>query len=91
VSPLLLHRFGWRSLFYIFGFLGAPLLAVWQAAVPDAPPQRSAVEQAGLTPGMAPGAADILPTATSEATLCGSRACVRMTTCLSRCCHVLFV
>lgn len=69
VSPLLLHRFGWRALFYIFGFLGAPLLGVWQATVPDAPPQRSPAEQAGLTSGMAPGAADILPTATSETDL----------------------
>lgn len=37
--------------------------------MPDAPPQRSAAEQAGLTPGMAPGTANILPTATSEALL----------------------
>lgn len=65
-SPLLLSAFGWRALFYIFGFLGLPLLLVWQALVPDSPPQRSLIEQAGLTPGVAPGAANILPTGTSK-------------------------
>ncbi len=44
MSPLLLHAFGWRPLFYVFGVVGAPLLLFWQNVVPDAPlqqPQRS--------------------------------------------------
>lgn len=44
MSPLLLHAFGWRPLFYVFGVVGAPLLLFWQSVVPDAPlqqPQRS--------------------------------------------------
>ena len=35
LSPLLLERFGWRSVFYIFGALGLPMLALWNAVVPD--------------------------------------------------------
>ncbi len=35
LSPILLVNFGWRSLFYIFGILGAPLLAMWLTAVPN--------------------------------------------------------
>jgi ACS family sodium-dependent inorganic phosphate cotransporter/ACS family sodium-dependent inorganic phosphate cotransporter-like MFS transporter 9 len=35
LSPILLLQLGWRALFYIFGFLGGPLLAMWMAVVPD--------------------------------------------------------
>lgn len=35
LSPLLLISFGWRSLFYIYGFIGAPLLALWMSLVPS--------------------------------------------------------
>ncbi|GAX82959.1 hypothetical protein CEUSTIGMA_g10386.t1 [Chlamydomonas eustigma] len=38
LSPILLLQFGWRSLFLIFGFLGAPLLALWMATVPATAP-----------------------------------------------------
>jgi len=37
VSPLLLITFGWRALFCIFGLLGAPLLLMWLAVVPQQP------------------------------------------------------
>ncbi|GBF90924.1 anion transporter, chloroplastic-like [Raphidocelis subcapitata] len=37
LSPLILVTFGWRALFLVFGVLGAPLLAVWNAIVPDKP------------------------------------------------------
>lgn len=38
MSPLLLSRFGWRGIFYIFGILGAPLLAAWWGLVPPDTP-----------------------------------------------------
>ena len=34
LSPLILQCFGWRALFYLFGVLGVPLLALWAAVVP---------------------------------------------------------
>jgi len=37
LSPLLLAALGWRSLFYVFGAVGAPLLALWLAVVPARP------------------------------------------------------
>lgn len=37
LSPLILQRYGWRALFYLFGILGAPLLFMWNAAVPPPP------------------------------------------------------
>lgn len=39
LSPLILLNFGWRTLFFIFGALGAPLLALWIAMVPQKPAQ----------------------------------------------------
>lgn len=47
LSPLLLAKFGWRGLFYVFGLLGLPLLAVWLAIVPKPSPQ--AAPLAGFT------------------------------------------
>jgi len=38
LSPLILTAFGWRALFYVFGFFGLPLLAMWLSAVPDTKP-----------------------------------------------------
>ena len=35
LSPILLLNFGWRGLFYVFGFLGLPMFLFWLAAVPD--------------------------------------------------------
>lgn len=35
LSPLLLASLGWRALFYAFGFVGLPLLAMWLASVPE--------------------------------------------------------
>jgi hypothetical protein len=37
LSPLLLAALGWRALFYVFGAVGAPLLALWLAVVPARP------------------------------------------------------
>jgi ACS family sodium-dependent inorganic phosphate cotransporter/ACS family sodium-dependent inorganic phosphate cotransporter-like MFS transporter 9 len=44
-SPLILATFGWRALFLVFGALGAPLLAVWLATVPDAPAKQQQQQQ----------------------------------------------
>jgi predicted MFS family arabinose efflux permease len=38
LSPLILQRYGWRALFYLFGLAGAPLLALWMLVVPNTPP-----------------------------------------------------
>jgi hypothetical protein len=35
LSPLILMQFGWKALFYTFGLLGLPLLAVWLAVAPN--------------------------------------------------------
>lgn len=35
LSPLLVQRYGWRSVFYIFSLVGGPLLAFWLAVVPN--------------------------------------------------------
>jgi ACS family sodium-dependent inorganic phosphate cotransporter/ACS family sodium-dependent inorganic phosphate cotransporter-like MFS transporter 9 len=35
ISPLILYHLGWKSLFYIFGLFGAPLLALWSFIVPN--------------------------------------------------------
>jgi ACS family sodium-dependent inorganic phosphate cotransporter/ACS family sodium-dependent inorganic phosphate cotransporter-like MFS transporter 9 len=37
LSPLILMQFGWKALFYTFGLLGLPLLAVWLAITPQIP------------------------------------------------------
>ena len=37
---------GWRGLFYVFGLLGLPLLAVWLAVVPPQTPRAPAAGQA---------------------------------------------
>ncbi|KAG1674590.1 hypothetical protein FOA52_001839 [Chlamydomonas sp. UWO 241] len=37
LSPYLLLTYGWRSLFLVFGLLGAPLMAMWLLAVPSNP------------------------------------------------------
>ena len=39
ISPMILARFGWRGLFCLFGILGGPLLAFWQAVVPSRRPK----------------------------------------------------
>lgn len=35
VSPAIIAAHGWSALFLSFGFLGAPLLALWQGAMPS--------------------------------------------------------
>ena len=35
LSPYLIANYGWRSLFYVFGLLGAPVLLLWQQVVPS--------------------------------------------------------
>ena len=42
LSPLLLQKLGWRGLFYTFGVLGLPLLAIWLAVVPKPKPKPEA-------------------------------------------------
>ncbi|KAJ9509779.1 hypothetical protein QJQ45_011622 [Haematococcus lacustris] len=37
LSPLILLTWGWRWLFSIFGFMGAPLLLMWMTVVPNKP------------------------------------------------------
>lgn len=34
LSPLIVMQFGWKALFYTFGLLGAPLIAIWLALAP---------------------------------------------------------
>jgi len=56
LSPLILQRWGWRALFYMFGALGAPLLALWVAVVPAAaaaaaPPQDGAAGASATSGG----------------------------------------
>ena len=46
LAPILLHTIGWRGLFYVFGLLGLPLLAVWLAVVPPQTPRALAAGQA---------------------------------------------
>lgn len=53
VSPLILASHGWRALFSLFGALGAPLLALWLAVVPDRPPQAAAAAAAAAAPAAA--------------------------------------
>ncbi len=43
---MLLHTVGWRGLFYVFGLLGLPLLALWLKAVPPQTPKPRAGGQA---------------------------------------------
>lgn len=44
LAPILLQKVGWRGLFFVFGLLGGPLLAVWTAVVP---PQIPTVRPSG--------------------------------------------
>jgi ACS family sodium-dependent inorganic phosphate cotransporter/ACS family sodium-dependent inorganic phosphate cotransporter-like MFS transporter 9 len=53
LSPILLIQLGWRALFYIFGFLGGPLLAMWWAVVPDKASTPPAAGAAPVTGSMA--------------------------------------
>jgi MFS family permease len=39
LAPILLHTVGWRGLFYVFGLLGLPLLALWLKVVPQQTPK----------------------------------------------------
>eukprot|EP00887_Chlorella_sp_A99_P000660 scaffold5.g660.t1 len=78
-SPLILQRLGWRWLFYIYGVLGAPLLLLWLATVPDAPPRRAQQpqqqeQQQGQQPGPPSGAASGGGGGVTVATLLSKRA-----------------
>ncbi|WIA32968.1 hypothetical protein OEZ86_006131 [Tetradesmus obliquus] len=46
LSPLILVTFGWKALFYTFGLLGLPLMAVWLAIAPK-PNKAAAAAAAG--------------------------------------------
>ncbi len=37
LSPMIIQRYGWRALFYMFAALGAPALALWAWTVPPPP------------------------------------------------------
>ncbi|KAL6765902.1 major facilitator superfamily domain-containing protein [Haematococcus lacustris] len=52
LSPLILLTWGWRWLFSIFGFMGAPLLLMWMTVVPNKPVLPAS------TPAPAPAAAE---------------------------------
>lgn len=55
VSPAIIAAHGWSALFLSFGFLGAPLLALWQLVMPRttpaAPPAASSVSAAAASGG----------------------------------------
>ncbi|GAB4816678.1 hypothetical protein N2152v2_003724 [Parachlorella kessleri] len=51
LSPLILQRFGWRALFYIFGLVGAPLLLLWTLAVPGLKEQQQQQQGQPLAAG----------------------------------------
>jgi ACS family sodium-dependent inorganic phosphate cotransporter/ACS family sodium-dependent inorganic phosphate cotransporter-like MFS transporter 9 len=61
LSSLLLSTFGWRALFIAFGALGLPLLAFWNAVVPDKPDPPSAPlsAMAGTPPSTLPARRDV--------------------------------
>ncbi len=41
ISPFILEAFGWRSLFYVYGFVGTALLIPWWILGQDEPPSQS--------------------------------------------------
>lgn len=45
LSPLILQKLGWRGLFYTFGVLGFPLLAIWLAIVPKPTPKQDKAKE----------------------------------------------
>lgn len=55
VSPAIIAAHGWSALFLSFGFLGAPLLALWQLAMPRttpaAPPAASSASAVAASGG----------------------------------------
>jgi MFS family permease len=61
-APAILQRYGWRALFYMFGALGAPLLAMWLLVVPPPPAPMPVAEPAAAeavhAPGTAPAASE---------------------------------
>ena len=64
LSPMLLINLGWRSLFYIFGMMGGPLIAFWMAMVPSTDPKTTAAAAAAAR-GQALGASSGASGATS--------------------------
>ena len=44
---MLLIHLGWRSLFYIFGLMGGPLIAFWMAMVPSTDPKARDLTSSG--------------------------------------------
>lgn len=57
LSPLILLQFGWRALFYTFGLVGVPLLAMWLASAPK-PLPKAAPPPAAESPKAAAGGGD---------------------------------
>ncbi|KAG7667865.1 putative anion transporter 4, chloroplastic [Nannochloris sp. 'desiccata'] len=70
VSPLILYHLGWRSLFYIFGLFGAPLLALWSIIVPNLStnPPATIDSPSSSTTTTAPSSSAITTTTTTPAT-----------------------
>lgn len=59
-SPLVLASYGWKALFLWFGFLGAPLLAVWLSVVPGQARPSASSRAAGAERRPRPGMLDLL-------------------------------
>lgn len=54
LSPMILQHYGWKALFYMFGFLGAPLLLLWNLVVPSPSPTLSPTPPQTESKGAAP-------------------------------------
>jgi ACS family sodium-dependent inorganic phosphate cotransporter/ACS family sodium-dependent inorganic phosphate cotransporter-like MFS transporter 9 len=73
LSPIILLQFGWRALFYTFGLVGIPLLAIWLATAPtplpkppSTPSAAAASVAADSAKGSAPAAADTAAAAADD-------------------------
>lgn len=73
LSPIILLQFGWRALFYTFGLVGIPLLAIWLATAPkplpkppSTPSAAAAAVAADSAKGSAPAAADTAAAAADD-------------------------
>jgi predicted MFS family arabinose efflux permease len=60
LSPLILQRFGWRALFYLFGLAGVPLLLLWFAVVPNNKPRSSSLSSSSSSPASKVGLGQLM-------------------------------
>jgi predicted MFS family arabinose efflux permease len=68
LSPLIILHYGWRQLFVVFGLLGAPMLAIWYAAMPE----RTAADEE--TAASAHGTLSARPRSHGQASSCDGKA-----------------